>query len=165
MNVFYYGRLEELQRIVDSIKEPAMYLLVNLLNKGPMNSKFLSTITGLDEGQITQILNKLCEEGLVEYVEKDESKVYIPKYIVEVGELGELDDLAQKIGYEFKNLLNKLLKEHDEVVVKAFENKGGEYSLGLLVAQLTLKSLAFFFDELRNELRDEAESIMDELSK
>ncbi|MCP8308068.1 MAG: hypothetical protein H3Z53_12245 [archaeon] len=165
MNVLYYGKLEELQKLVNNMSEPVTYLLIKLLSKGPMNSAFLSSMTGLDKAEITKILDRLCEEQLVEYLEKDKLKFYIPKYIIEVGEFGELDDLAQKIGYELKGLLNRLLTEYDEVIVKAFENKGGEYSLGNLVAQLTLKSLAFFFDELRKELRDEAENIVDALSK
>jgi predicted transcriptional regulator len=165
MKVLYYGRLEELQKLVDNMKEPTIYLLSDLLSKGPMNSAFLSSITGLDEEKIIQVLDKLCEEGLVECIEKDQLKVYVSKYTAEVGELEEFDDLAQKIGYEFKSLLYKLVKEHDEVVVKAFEKRKGEYSLGNLVMQLTIKSLAFFFDEIRKELMDEAKSIIDALSK
>jgi len=165
MNVLYYGKLEELRRLVNNMGEPFTYLLIEFLGKGPMNSAFLASITGVDEEQIAKILDRLCEEQLVECVKKDGLKVYILKYIVEVGELGELDDLAQKIGYEFKDLLNKLVKEHDELVVKTFEKRGGEYSLGNLVAQLTIKSLAFFFDEFRKELKDEAEKIVDALSK
>ncbi len=164
-NILFCGKLEELCRFANMTNDPNLYLLFNLLCKGPMSSALISSLTSLSEEQITEILDKLCEEGLAEYVEKGELRVYIPKYIMEVEEFKELDGLARKAGGEIKKVLDRLINEHDEMIVKVFESKGGEYGLGSLVAQLTLKGLAFFLDEFRKELREEAESVAEKLSK
>ena len=84
---------------------------------------------------------------------------------MKVEEFNELDELAQKVGEGMRRLLRRMISENDETIMKVFESKGGEYSLGSLISQLTLKSLNFFFEGLREELKEEAKSVAKELSK
>ncbi|MCP8305388.1 MAG: hypothetical protein H3Z50_08005 [archaeon] len=165
MYILFCGELEELCKLASIVNRPSIFLPINLLCKGPMGSASISPIAGLDEEQIAKILDKLCEEGLVEHVEKGRLKVYIPKYIIKLEEFEEFDELAHKIGDELSERLDSLIIDNDKVIIKAFEDKGGEYSLGALIAQLTLKSLTYFLEGVRKKLRCEAEDIAEILSK
>ncbi|MEM3069194.1 MAG: hypothetical protein QXH58_04720 [Nitrososphaerales archaeon] len=165
MDILFCGKLEELYRFANIVNEPDLFILLNLISKGPMNSALLSSLTTLSEEQIKKILDKSCKDGLVECVEKGKSKVFVPRYIMKMEEFNELDELAKKVGEGMRRLLRRSISENDETIMKVFESKGGEYSLGSLISQLTLKSLNFFFEGLREELKEEAKSVAKELSK
>ena len=165
MNILFCGKLEELSKLVSIINKPSISLLLILFCKGPMSSASISPIAGLDEEQITKILDNLYKEGLVGCVKKNQVKVYIPKYILQVEKFEEFDELAHKIGDELSKQLDDFIIKHDESIMKSFEEKNGEYSLGALIAQLTLQSLTYLLEGVKRKLEFEAEDIAEILGK
>lgn len=163
MNILFCGDLEALRQLVSLLYRTSTHSPINLLGKGPMSSSMISTTTTLNEQETTKILTNLNKEGLLESVEKGESKVYFPKYILELEKFDEFNDLSKKIGSQFKDILDRLLDENKELIIKVCEDKKGEYSLGSLIAHLTLQGLNHFLEEIREELREDAEVIAETL--